>query len=151
MPLPIIIVEEPGPLGPDLARFLKYRGFRSVSASNLDHALLLLRESAPKRVALFVSSSLAAAQSESFDLLLRQTPKPLIRFLCTGPLTCPVNPGLRCPGLDCIQKPLDFMAPDLAERLRRMLRAEAPPPPAEKPQSLAADASFCFARPVESV
>jgi hypothetical protein len=149
MPLPIIIVEEPGPLGPDLARLLKYRGFRAVAALNLDDALILLRESAPERVALFVSSILAAAKSERFDLLLRQTPRPLVRFLCTGPLTCPMHPGLRCPGLDCIQKPLDLMAPDLTDRLRKMLHAD-PSLPGGTSESMVSDASVCFASPVES-
>ncbi len=124
--LPIIVVEEPGPLGTDLAKLLKYRGLPAVVALDFDDALRRVRESAPQRVALLISSELAAAQSDRFDILLNQRPRPVVRFLCTGPLTCPMHPGLRCPGLDCVQKPLDFLDPDLADRLRTILAGEAP-------------------------
>jgi hypothetical protein len=146
MPLHIIIVEEPGPLGPDLARLLRYKGFKAVAALDLEDALLLVRESAPTRVALLVSSTLAASQSERFDLLFQQTPKPLVRFLCTGPLSCPMHPGLRCPGLDCFQKPLDFIAPDLTDRLNKILPADSPSLPPNTSEDLATSARFCFAR-----
>jgi DNA-binding response OmpR family regulator len=104
-----------------IARLLGHAGFRVSAATTAAEVRSVMSDSAPERVLLLASSTMAAGLGSSFDALLRHDPRPLVALTCTLPEECPLHPGLGCPNMDCLRKPQDFGHPSLVARLNRIL------------------------------
>jgi CheY-like chemotaxis protein len=118
----IVVLEESVELATMLAHLLEHAGFLASAATTGAEARSLMSESAPERVLLLVSSTLAASLGTSFNELLERDPIPLVALTCTQPdAACPLYPGSPCPNMDCLRKPQDFIAPVLISRVSRVL------------------------------
>jgi len=118
---PIVILEESMQLAAMFAELLKHAGFRACGATSAPETRSAMRESAPERVLLLASSSLAARLGPSFRELRQHDPAPLLKLTCTQPEECPLHPGSPCPDMGCLKKPHDFTYPGVVARLNGIL------------------------------
>jgi CheY-like chemotaxis protein len=116
----VVVLDESEPARDIVCAILRHGGFQATAAESADRAIQLVAESAPERVFLLLSATLAASLGDDLKRLVSGNPRPAVTLMCTDSSTCPLHPGLPCPDLGCIRKPLDVTTQRLVGRLTEL-------------------------------
>lgn len=118
----VIVLEESQPARTVAVRILRHSGFTADGPATPDQAFSHLRESAPGRALVLLSSTLAAGIPDLLPALLRHDPRPTVVLTCAQPGVCPLLPSQGCAELGCLIKPQDFVPATLINRVGAILK-----------------------------
>ncbi len=120
MSVNVLVLDESEPARDTVCAILRRGGFNAAAAHSADDAMRLMAERAPERVVLLLSATLAASMGTDLKCLVSGNPRPAVILMCTNSSSCPLHPGLPCPDLGCIRKPLDVTTKGLISRVTEL-------------------------------